>query len=57
MGKKERGNLHTAAYADARVGKEQNPEVLNYKKGTGKLVSFSLLFCSMSGKKRITETN
>lgn len=41
MGKKEGGNLHTAAYADARVGKEQNPEVSNYKKGTWKLVRFS----------------
>lgn len=41
MGKKEGGNLHTAAYADAGVGKEQNPEVSNYKKGTWKLVRFS----------------
>lgn len=29
MGKKEGGNLHTTAYADARVGKEQNSEVSN----------------------------
>lgn len=52
MGKKRRGNLQTAAYTDDRVGKEQNPEVSKYEKGTQKLVSFSLLFCKGQGEKK-----
>lgn len=51
MGKKKGGNLQTAAYADDRVGEEQTPEVSNYKKCTQRLVSFSLLFCKVQGKK------
>lgn len=47
MGKKEGGKLHTEAYAEAWVGKEQNPEVSNYKEGTWKLVHFSFLFRTM----------
>lgn len=57
MGKKKGGNLQTAVYTDDSVRKEQNPEVSNYEKG--KLVSFSLLFCTVEGekKKRIKEIN
>lgn len=47
MGKEKGGNLQTAAYADDRVGKEQNPEVSNYEKGIWRLVRFSLLFCTV----------
>lgn len=57
MGKNKGGNLQTTAYTDDRVGKEQNPEVANYEKGTQRWVHFSLLFCTVQGKKRITENN
>lgn len=57
MGKKKGGNLQTATYTDDSVGKEQNPEVSNYKKGTQRLVRFSLLFCTVQGKKKKNHRN